>query len=238
LTPALLSELVDIFTNSPVRERRTLFLLGGRRPDVTWLADFASRGDFDVWAVDSGVTACRETNLTPSVIIGDRDSAPASDWEWALGRGAAEYLHPTAKNLTDFQLALNLLQENRTANLILTGCFGGRLDHLLSVLDTFAASRSLCMIDELEGVFLIRPGMEISAVFKKKPLAVSLLSLSEECAGVSIRGVRWPLEGVALRRDYPWAVSNETADAVGQACWKVSARCESGILGFYWCFNS
>jgi thiamine pyrophosphokinase len=166
------------------------------------------------------------------VLVGDMDSAQEDDWAWAIGEGAEEFRHSSAKDLTDFQLALDLMDERGGASaLILSGCFGGRLDHLFSTLCTFVRGGSLCMIDDREGVYLIRPGERVRAVFKRRPLAVSLLPLSCECRGVSISGVRWPLDGVVLKRDYPWAISNEAGPSG-----EVSARCEEGVLGFYWSY--
>jgi thiamine pyrophosphokinase len=238
LKPGLLSESVDFFAGWREQPPKTLLVLGGRKPDGAWLADFAGRNDFSVWAVDSGAAACKSAGVAPRVLIGDRDSASLEDWEWALNSGADEFLHPAAKNLTDFQLALELMKEKGRASLVLTGCFGGRFDHLFSIVGTFARKRSLCMIDETEGLFLIRPSEEIRAVFKKRPIAISLLPLSEECSGVNISGARWPLEGVNLQRDYPWAVSNEALPAGdGTACREISAGCRSGIMGFYWSFR-
>jgi thiamine pyrophosphokinase len=238
LRPALLSESVDFFAEQG-QPPKTLLVLGGRKPDGPWLADFARRNDFSsVWAVDRGAAACRDACLAPRILIGDRDSASREDWEWALNSGADEFLYQAAKNLTDFQLAVELIKEKGVTPIVLTGCFGGRFDHLFSIVGTFARELSLCMIDEREGLFLIRPSEEIRAVFKKRPSAISLLPLSEECSGVDISGVRWPLEGVSLRRDYPWAVSNETLPIEdGTDGWEVSVGCRSGIMGFYWSFR-
>lgn len=38
---------------------------------------------------------------------------------------------------------------------------------------------------------------------------LSLVSLTDECEGVSICGVYYPLDGVELKRSYSYAVSNE-----------------------------
>jgi thiamine pyrophosphokinase len=228
LTQAISSERIDIFLPG-ASSRRTLFLLGGRRPDARWLKDFASRNADDVWAVDSGVGACREAGLCPGVLIGDMDSATQSDIEWAIESGASEFRSPRDKDDTDFQLALELLaKKNRDDTLLVSGCFGGRLDHMFSALYSFASSRSLCMADETEGVLLVHDSAR--AVFKKRPLAISLLPLSDECAGVSIVGVKWPLDGATLYRNRPWAVSNETDSD------EVLVSCASGLLGFYWVF--
>ena len=235
LAPVLFSKRADVLLSIPPPSFKTLFLLGGRRPDSGWLNDFASRNSPEVWAVDSGVAACRAALLRPKAIIGDGDSALDEDWSWAIEEGADEFRHPKAKDLTDFQLALDLLTKKALGGfLLISGCFGGRLDHLFSIVNTSASYAPLCMIDDSEGLVFIRGGDEAKACFKTRPLAVSLLPLSSECRGVSISGVRWPLSGAELKRDFPWAVSNEMY-ADGDS-FEASVRCKEGLLGFYWSF--
>jgi thiamine pyrophosphokinase len=91
------------------------------------------------------------------------------------------------------------------------------------------------MADNLEGAFFIRPKEAAAIEFSRAPRAVSLLPVTETCAGVFISGVKWPLYGAALERKYPWAVSNETTeDATGIT--PVTVRCEEGICAVYWRF--
>lgn len=216
-------------------------VLGGRAPDSGWLHELTGWTSADVWAVDSGVDACMASGISPSVLIGDGDSASPEAWQWARGRGAEEIRFPRDKNLTDFQLALAHWRESPEARRkmpVVTGCFGGRFDHLFSNLQSFAGMppraegrMSRCMIDEREGVFLLYSEDEAEFFFKERPLAVSLLPLSNRCGGVSIEGVRWPLKDVVLKRELPWAISNEAA---GGETVKISVRCGRGILGVYW----
>jgi thiamine pyrophosphokinase len=237
LNPELVSEGVDFYSLGSARQPKTIFVLGGRAPGSVWLSDFAARNRLAAYAVDKGVAACRKANLAPAVLVGDRDSAAAEDWEWALRLGARESLYQADKDLTDFQLALGLIGEGDRRGLVLTGCFGGRFDHLFSIVGAFSAARSFCMIDEREGLSLVEPGRGMRVVFKKRPVAVSLLALSQECSGVRISGVRWPLGGVTIERSNPWTVSNETLlEKGGKHVKDILVQCESGIMGFYWNF--
>ena len=223
-----------------------LMVLGGRAPDSAWLRDLASR-NFSaaprVWAVDSGVHACRASGIIPSFLIGDKDSASPDDWEWAVSQGAEEKIFDKEKDRTDFQLALSLFEEYAAGDaaraLILSGCFGGSLDHLMSIFFTLGSSGGdfcRCMIDEREGAFFIASGESATLEFERLPEGVSLLPVTGECHGVSISGVKWPLDSVTLERRYLWAVSNEAAkDCSGTP--RVTARCDDGILGVYWRYH-
>lgn len=240
-----LSELdvkdVVISLSVPLAKERLLMVLGGRAPAPEWLHEFAESADMDVWAVDRGVDACMASGVVPSVLIGDRDSASPEAWQWARDKGAAEKNFSSDKDFTDFQLALDLWRDDPETSRkmpVITGCFGGRLDHLFSNLQSFSAMKSRterrmsrCMVDDQEGVFLLYSADEAEFLFREKPLAVSLLPLSDKCLGVSIEGVRWPLEDVMLERGLPWAISNET---LGEKEVKISVRCGRGILGGYW----
>lgn len=220
-------------------EERLLMVLGGRVPDPEWLRELARTADGEIWAVDSGVDACMAAGVLPRFLIGDLDSASPEAQGWADECGAVTRQYSSDKDLTDFQLALNLWSENPETSKkmpIVTGCFGGRVDHLFSNLHTFSMSEGWmprCMADDKEGVFLLRSGGVAELRFCGKPLAISLLPLTDRCLGVSIEGVQWPLKDVVLERSLPWAISNK-ASAGGNAA-NVVVRCEEGILGVYWC---
>ena len=221
----------------------TLFVLGGRRPEGAWLADFATRNAAEVWAVDAGAAACRSVSIAPDAVIGDMDSADSADWDWALACGAREFRHPADKDRTDFQIALDLwgrgAAEARGVP-VATGCFGGRTDHLFSVADSLGGICGAlgvfgCMLDEVEGLVFLPSGGSLDLCFSEAPVAVSLLSMSEACKGVDIDGVRWPLEDTELRRGLPWAISNRALPSDDGAV--VRARCGEGVLGIYWCME-
>lgn len=254
---SIFSRYVDVsLSGSPGTDEKKskgcekLFVLGGRAPDTEWLFEFAVSNGFDVWAIDSGAASCRAASLSPRAIIGDMDSASRDDWNWAVAEGANEHLYDCSKDLTDFQLALDLLsREDAGSAPILTGCFGGRADHFLSVVNTYVGiglsgkqpERSLyetpprCMIDDREGIFLVYSFETAVFRFRHRPVAVSLLSMSEKCDGVFISGVRWPLSDVVLERNFPWAICNETEGESAGAD-EVSVSCGEGILAVSWCY--
>jgi thiamine pyrophosphokinase len=219
-----------------------LFMLGGRPPEAGWASELVLRNSARVWAVDSGTSACRAAGVVPSVLVGDRDSVPPDDWEWAASLGARENIYDRDKDETDFQLAMSLFRDEAGLNdgvcprvLIVSGCFGGAFDHQASTFYTLAFSGGeffRCMIDETEGICFLYPGDDAALRFSRPPKAVSLLPVTDACRGVSISGVKWPLERVTLERRFPWAVSNE-ANAVNEP---VAVACGEGILALYWRF--
>ncbi len=209
--------------------RRTL-VLGGRSPKPEWLSSVA-RG-LEVWAVDSGLDACRNADVVPSRIIGDLDSVSEAGQVWAAGKAIPVDRYPTEKDDTDFQLALAL---SGGKGILVTGCWGGRFDHAFS--NIFSAvgvlergTHILCFADERETLFPLMGSAELQLAFPRPPLALSLLSLTERCRGVTAKNVKWPLSGATLLQSRPREVSNVLLER------EATLSVEEGILGVYAAF--
>ena len=205
-------------------------MTGGRAPDIDWLAEVA--GGRKIFCVDRGIEICRACGLVPEILIGDFDSANQTSVEWARTKKIPVERHPVDKDLTDTQLALNRVAEIFGEHVaILTGCFGGRVDHLYSTIFTCAASeRKIFLADEREIIFFVTGGEIFDVTFRQKPLALSLLPVTEICTGVTIKNVRWELDGATLTQNFPNAISNRVTGE------KISVGVESGKLAIYLCF--
>ena len=216
---------------SSTSAQEILFVTGGRAPNVDWLVEVA-RGR-KIFCVDRGIEICRKLELVPEILIGDFDSAKNSSVEWARTKKIPVERYPVDKDLTDTQLALNRAGELFGEHVaILTGCFGGRFDHLYSTIFTCAAhERKIFLADEREIIFYVSGGESIDVTFHRKPLALSLLPVTNVCAGVTIKNVRWELDGATLTQNFPNAISNRVTDK------KISVSIESGKLAVYLCFT-
>ena len=85
------------------------------------------------------------------------------------------------------------------------------------------------MADEREGMIFLHGPESLKISFSRTPGAISLISFTGESRGVSIKGVKWPLEDVVLKYGEPYSVSNRLAD--GREA-EVSVGC--GTVGVYW----
>lgn len=213
-------------------EQITLMVLGGRTPDAGWL----KRLNFyaELWCADRGVEVCRDAGLAPQRLIGDMDSASAVAWDWAAGQGAVVSKFEKDKDLTDFQLSLELLRKESTGRpkgVFLTGAFGGRFDHLWSVALSFLywdeAILPIGMADEREALFLLRGGQGAEVHFTESPGALSLIPF-EDSGGVSLTGTKWELNDANLLYAKPYSISNQIG-AENQ----VSVSVGSGLIGLY-----
>lgn len=219
----------EIFTSLAAQE--ILFVTGGRVPGVDWFREVA--GGRKIFCVDKGIELCRACEIVPSFLIGDIDSADDSAVAWARANGVPVEQHPADKDLTDTQLALR-----RAAGIfgehvaLVTGCFGGRFDHMFSTAFTCAAiERRIVLADEREIIFFVKGSESVDVQFSREPLALSLLPMSTTCAGVTIKNVRWELDGATLIQALPYAVSNRVTDD------RISVGVERGTLAVYFCFD-
>ena len=218
------------YTSSNIRDLSEVLLIsGGRKPSIDWFNEV--KMNRPIHCIDHGIDFCRETDTIPDLLIGDLDSATGESIQWALDNDVNIDRHPVDKDFTDTQLALNLNQVNANSFAIITGAFGGRLDHLFSILFTCAnSSIRNCLTDDRETVLFVSGEERVSIEFKSKPLALSLLPVTDICRGVNIDGVHWPLQSADLKQSMPNAVSNRVESKT------INVSIKEGKLAVYLCF--
>ena len=165
-----------------------------------------------VLAADGALDHALAAGLEPAVLVGDLDSISADGLAWAETHATIER-HPPDKNRTDTELALAAAADLVPHRLVLVSGGGDRLDHTVAVIGALGA-RSLTSIPEIDGwwgdqrlVVLHGPGR--TRIRVASGTIVSLLALHGACSGVSIDGVRWPLDRAELAPVVGLGVSNE-----------------------------
>lgn len=203
-----------------------LLLTGGRPPASPWLKQLPAVRE--IFAADHGLDTCKACGLIPTYILGDGDSASPATWAWGKGLGVPMEEFPAAKDYTDTQLALQKMA--KAPVILITGAFGGRLDHLYSILFSCAEQEVPCLLaDEQETVCFVHSGEEISFHFHQRPQAISLLPMTENCTDVCLNNVHWPLHHAQLSMKLPNAISNELLPDKDV----VSISLGQGTLAFY-----
>jgi len=166
-----------------------------------------------ILAADGALDHALAAGLTPAALVGDLDSVSAEGLEWAESNATIER-HPPDKDHTDTELALATAADLNPRRLTLISGGGDRLDHTFAAIGALGAS-SLTSIPEIDGwwgdqriAVLHGPGrarLDVTA-----DTTISLLALHGDCSGVSIDGVRWPLERADLASSVGLGVSNLT----------------------------
>ncbi|MGI6722716.1 MAG: thiamine diphosphokinase [Anaerovoracaceae bacterium] len=173
------------------------------------IKDLVDIEDSYIVCADGGYDIARRENITPDVLIGDFDSLPGP-----VPADIKVKQYPSHKDLTDTAICIQHAAEMGFRNILIVGGIGGRADHTIANIQNIVAAAekniSVILLDEQNIAMAIiddeiylpaRPGYKLS-----------LFSHSEECRGVTVTGVEYPLEEATLTSDYPLGVSNEFLD--------------------------
>ncbi|WP_182188501.1 thiamine diphosphokinase [Pectinatus frisingensis] len=229
-----LPEILVSYETSSATTNKLLLISGGRAPESAWLQSVSRQRI--IYCADHGIDICRHSGVMPDYILGDGDSAAADNWQWAKKSNIPLAEYPVDKNLTDTQLVLQVIAEKYHQNdIVITGAWGGRFDHLYSSIFSSASlaaqNNIICAADEKETLLYLQNGT-LQVKCHSMPISISLLPLSTVCEAVSINGVKWPLHKVVLQQYWPYAISN-----VLQKDSVLEVTVGKGLLGIYFCWS-
>ncbi len=157
-------------------------------------------------AADSGYKKALALDLVPDYLVGDFDSMEKPE---SVPEKTVLYVSPCEKDDTDTMLACSLAVEKGCRSLLIVGGTGGRADHGLSNILYLESLRNRG-IDALltDGENRIRVLRDSSVTLPDRGGYFSVMSLTDICT-VTLTGCKYPLDSHQLRRDMPYAVSNE-----------------------------
>lgn len=183
-----------------------------------------------VIAVDGGLSYCGLLNVEPDLILGDFDSV--SEQEAAAIESLEQQIPdrvlrlPREKDDTDTMAALKEGMRRGYTDFRIYAGTGGRMDHTLANIQCLIYLKNRGAVGYLVdggGMMFI---IQNETVHFQKSLTgcLSLFSLVEESRGVTIEGMKYPLDRAVVRNDFPIGISNEF---VGEAA---SIAVEDGTL--------
>ena len=170
-------------------------------------------------AADKGVEILTEKGLVPHITVGDFDSSSFIPTENVIRL-------PVEKDVTDTFAAVETALEKGCDEIYIYGGMGGRPDH------TFANYSLVASLSE-KGIkaYLFGENYVISALSCEDVTlsgipgsTISFFSWTETCEGVTLKGVKYPLEGAVLTKNFALGVSNSFVDE------EAVASVERGIL--------
>lgn len=166
-----------------------------------------------VVAADSGVDRAFEAGLPVHHAVGDFDSVSRHGLDRAAAARAELHVHPSMKDATDLELALDLALTFHPGEVLVLGGHGGRLDHFWANLELLASA-------PYAGV-TVRAWMGAARVTIVRPVAagathltgtaedlVSLLPLHGPALGVTTEDLLYPLRDEDLAAGSTRGVSN------------------------------
>lgn len=178
----------------------------GSAPCESWdnLKRYSTAGAY-VIAADGGRIRAEEAGLSVDWYVGDGDSG-------GFSAGLPSEILPAEKDVTDLEAAIHHALEQKRQTILIWGASGGRADHHLAnlqLLEQIAQRGSQgIFLDAVNEVRYLRPGYW--RIPNDPPYRyLGIIPLDAVLTGVSIRGVKYPLDGATVIRGTTLTVSNE-----------------------------
>ncbi len=211
--------------------RTAVVFVGGPRPPTTYEGEHPGLIGLSadrVVAVDSGLHLADAHGWGIDLVVGDMDSVDPERLSRAVAEGVAVERHPTDKDSTDLELALDLLVEDEVRRTVVIAAEGGRTDHLFAVVLGCCAERYAPLGLRLWlDTTLVIPARGLVAVEGRPGAVLSILPVHGP-AVVTTKGLRWPLSSERLDAGSTRGVSNEFVDS--SASIEVSDGCAAVLM--------
>lgn len=183
-------------------------LVGGRVAHTRELERRRAERPGVVIAADGGIRHASALRVTPDAWVGDFDSSDPRD---------ARFIHvprevvPRDKDFTDAELALRVARAHGATHVTFWGAFGGRADHSLALMILALREAGAGLKVELhsgdESGSPLLPDRTV--VLRAEPGQVISVVAFDDLEGLSVRGVRWPLDDALVPAGSGWTISNE-----------------------------
>jgi thiamine pyrophosphokinase len=166
-------------------------------------------------AADGGMTHCRTLGIKPSIVIGDLDSLDPDYLKSLQTSGTKIIRYPINKDQTDLELALHKALDLGYDEILVLGALGARWDMTIANLLLPAASEfskvTIRLIDGHQEIILLRGRGELIFNGKKGDM-LSIVPLGQDAYGVTLRGLKYPLEDDVLKFGATQGISNVLID--------------------------
>lgn len=194
---------------------RIIICTGGRLGD--WVHSCIGAGDRLVGA-DRGALFLVQNGYTPDLALGDFDSVTSRELELIRSRSRETIAYdPIDKDYTDTELAFRYALDQSPSEIRLLGALGSRFDHSLANVHLLKLALEqgipASITDEHNTISLAKEGTV--ELYQSQYSQISLLPLSEEVTGITLRGFVYPLHEATLRIGQSLGISNILADPVG-----------------------
>ena len=176
----------------------------------------------EIIAVDSGVEHLLKLSLDPTTLIGDLDSISKKSLDELKKSGVKILAFNSKKDQTDFELALNYLEEAEKSKVYIIGGESGEIDHLISIFLLIPSKSFFENIIWLYGDkrIIFRQKIELNI---KKLTKFSIIPLSD-LTNLSIDGAEWNLDNKDIQFGETLTLRNNTNEE------QLNIRCDKGVF--------
>jgi len=176
----------------------------------------------EIIAVDSGIEHLLNLSLDPNTLIGDLDSISKKSLDEVKKNGVKILAFNSNKDQTDFELALNYLEEAEKSKVYIIGGESGEIDHLISIFLLIPSKSFFENIIWLYGdkKIIFRQKIELNI---KKLTKFSIIPLSD-LTNLSIDGAEWNLDNKDIQFGETLTLRNNTSEK------QLNVRCDKGVF--------
>lgn len=183
-----------------------ILLIGNAAPVSARLLSTLARQADKVLASDGGAGKALAAGIVPDWVIGDLDSVSKRD----LKRLQNRVIHVVSQENTDLEKTLHFIKRKPVTHLTLVGFLGGRWDFSIANilhLIPYAKKMNVSLAGDGWRMNLITHSARFVTRLHKR---VSLVPLSK-CSGVTLAGLKYPLQQETLPVGTTRSLSNQTA---------------------------
>ncbi len=162
-----------------------------------------------ILCADGGARHLKALHILPHAIIGDFDSVLPGDKLYFEEKNIKIVSHPSRKNETDTELCISWALLNHATDITLLGATGTRLDHTLANVFLLKKLAGLSIpariIDKHNTIHIVTGQIEL----KGRPGdLLSLLPITKRAAGITIKGLEYPLVDATVEMGSALGISN------------------------------
>ena len=176
----------------------------------------------EIIAVDSGIEHLLNLSLNPNTLIGDLDSISKKSLDEVKKNGVKTLAFNSNKDQTDFELALNYLEEAEKSKVYIIGGESGEIDHLISIFLLIPSKSFFENIIWLYGdkKIIFRQKLELNI---EKSTKFSIIPLAD-LKNLSIDGSEWNLDNKDIQFGETLTLRNITNEE------QLNIKCDKGVF--------
>lgn len=199
--------------NNQEKEMEVLIIAGGEI-DEKILKEYCKEPvRYNIIAVDKGLEQLYRLNVMPKHVVGDFDSISKEILKYYQNNPQIVFhKYNPEKDNTDTDIAIQLAIQLQSSNITILGALGRRMDHAIGnihILKYALDAKIPCqIIDNHNRIYLIKK----KHILNQKEIYgkyISLIPLTTEVEGISLKGFKYPLKNASLSIGKSLGISNE-----------------------------
>ena len=192
-------------------------IISGGHIDAAFAIEWLEQNEYDCMiAADSGMNFLHRNGIIPDIIAGDFDSVDRDSMAYFQGLNDVQVirLNPV-KDDTDTEFVIREAIRRGATEIVVLGATGTRLDHVLANVNMLGIGLEegvlIQLVDKHNRIRMIYDSLEI-AKSEQFGSYVSVLPVKGDAKGVTLEGMKYPLENADIACFSSLGVSNEIVD--------------------------